>query len=175
MTTGRAPNATAASLLGFLHGGPASGWDLLRLARLSIGRFWSITSSQVYRELAAMERDGWIVGGVAGPRERRPYELTPAGRDAFAGWIRQPPADEQIRYPLLLTITFGRHLPADVLAGFIAAHRHRHAERLSGYRESLAGVAVDDPYTRATLAFGIHYEQAVLDWFDTLPAPFEVG
>ncbi len=45
MNQRRALNATAASLLGFLHAGPASGWDLLRIAQTSIGRFWSITSS----------------------------------------------------------------------------------------------------------------------------------
>ena len=39
-------NATAASLLGFLTSGPASGSDLLRTAQLVIGRFWSITRAR---------------------------------------------------------------------------------------------------------------------------------
>ena len=84
-------NATAASLLGFLTNGPASGWDLLRTAQLVIGRFWSITSSQVYRELAAMEREGLIVRGDTGPHDRRPYALTPAGQQAFTTWVRRSP------------------------------------------------------------------------------------
>ncbi len=51
-------NATAASLLGFLHEGPKTGWDLVATAQDRIGKFWSVTTSQVYRELAAMEAAG---------------------------------------------------------------------------------------------------------------------
>lgn len=169
MTAARDLNATAASLLGFLHQGPASGWDLLRTARLLIGRFWSITSSQAYRELAAMERSGLILAGDSGPRERRPYELTDAGRAAFDVWLRRSPGDEQIRHPLLLAISFGRHLPAEMLAGFIAEHRHAHIARLTDYLNTLDGIDSGDPYIQATLDFGIRYEQAVLDWFNALP------
>lgn len=161
-------NATAASLLGFLHDGPASGWDLLHRARFLIGRFWSITSSQVYRELAAMERDGFLVAGASGPRDRRPYELTDGGRQAFATWLQQSPGEEQIRHPLLLAISFGRHLPTDVLDGFLAEHRLAHTARLAEYRRTRE--VTDDVHVLATLDFGIRYEQTVLDWIDALPA-----
>ena len=168
-------NATAASLLGFLADGPASGWDLLHTAQLVIGRFWSITSSQVYRELASMERDALIVRGESGPRDRRPYTLTAAGRDAFTEWVRRSPGEEQIRYPLLLTISFGRHLPPGLLAEFVREHRDGHARRLAAYRDDRRAIGDDDPYTAATLDFGIRYEQAVLDWFDALPGSISAG
>ena len=163
-------NATAASLLGFLHERPMSGWDLVATAQVLIGDFWSITRSQVYRELAAMERAGLVVAGPAGPRDRRPYELTDAGRTAFREWLQQRPGPEQIRYPLLLTIAFGRHLPPGRLAAFVADHRGVHEDRLEQYR-ALWSEAGDDlgPYGRATLDFGIRYEAAVLEWFDHLP------
>lgn len=163
-------NATAASLLGFLHERPMSGWDLLATAEVLIGDFWSITRSQVYRELAAMEAAGLIVAGPPGPRERRPYELTDAGRSAFRAWLQQPPGSEQIRYPLLLTIAFGRHLAPERLAAFVAEHRLIHEQRLAGYRSLQADAGENlDTYATATLDFGIRYETAVLDWFDHLP------
>jgi DNA-binding PadR family transcriptional regulator len=154
-------NATAASLLGFLHEGPLAGWDLVATAEQRIGDFWSLTRSQVYRELAAMAEQGLVVAGRTGPRERRPYRITAAGRKAFRAWIESEPADEQIRYPLLLTLAFGRHLEPEVLAAFVRSHRERHRARLEGYR--------DDPYANAVLDFGIRYEEAVLGWFDALP------
>lgn len=163
-------NATAGSLLGFLHRGPSSGWDLLATARVQIGQFWSITPSQVYRELAAMQAEGLIVAGESGPRDRRPYTLTDTGRQAFTEWIRSEPGPEVIRYPLLLTVAFGVHLEPDVLAGFLDRHRTEHAERLERYREVVAVAGGEmDPYARATLDFGIRYETAVLAWFDALP------
>lgn len=165
-------NATAASLLGFLQHGPLSGWDLLVTARAVIGQFWSITQSQVYRELAAMERNGLIAAQQSGPRDRRPYELTEAGRSAFLEWLSREPGPEQIRYPLLLTISFGAHLPPETLTRFIESHRIAHAKRLSEYEAAMeaAHAAVGaDRFALATLEFGIRYERAVLEWFDALP------
>jgi len=177
----RALNATAASLLGFLHSGPSSGWDLLATAREVIGPFWSITQSQVYRELAAMERAGLITAQQSGPRDRRPYELTSAGRAAFTVWLAQEPAPEQIRFPLLLTMSFGAHLPPETLAAFVESHRHTHAQRLAEYertREAMTEAVpagMGDAYGLATLDFGIRYERAVLEWFEHLPARMTGG
>jgi DNA-binding PadR family transcriptional regulator len=166
-------NPTAASLLGFLHSGPMTGWDLMVTAERVIGDFWSLTQSQVYRELAAMSDSGLIEQGERGVRDRKPYTITDAGRLAFADWIDREPAPETIRFPLLLTVAFGGHLPPDRLAAFLATHRASHQRRLTGYLEvqaatgESAGMAA---YARATLDFGIAYERAVLAWFDGLPA-----
>ena len=185
----RALNATAASLLGFLHDGPLSGYELAATAQRVIGDFWSLTQSQVYRELAWMAEAGLVSPGERGTRDRRPYELTDAGRAAFAEWIDRPPARETIRHPLLLTVSFGRHLAPGRLASFIRQHRDAHAERLRTYEHQAhaaerqaqamvrqvgatetAGGAAQDPFRSATLEFGIAYERAVMDWFDSLPA-----
>lgn len=164
-------NATMGSLLGFLHEGPLSGWDLVATAERMIGPFWSLTQSQIYRELTTMAADGLIEADEVGPRERRPYRLTNAGRKAFTEWLYQEPGVEQIRYPLLLTLAFGRHLPPGRLAEFVHHHRATHAERLAGYQAELAAAvrAGAGPRDLIILDFGIRYEQAVLDWFDNLP------
>ncbi|MFC4108826.1 PadR family transcriptional regulator [Micromonospora zhanjiangensis] len=167
-------NATAASLLGFLHEGPMTGWDLVAAAKQRIGDFWSLTQSQVYRELTSMAAAGLVRAGEPGRRDRRPYEITDAGRAAFTEWVTRPPGPETIRIPLLLTVLFGRHLPADLLRGHLAEHRRAHAERLAFYQqvdEQLpAEAAEEEPYGVATLRFGLAYERAVLDWFDALPS-----
>lgn len=172
--TARQLNATAASLLGFLHDGPLTGWDLVQTAQREIGDFWSLTQSQVYRELTAMAEAGLVEAGERGRRERRPYSLTDAGRAAFAEWVRRQPGPETIRFPLLLTVLFGRHVPAERLAEVLEAHRAVHAERLADYerqhREAVAAGAADAaPYALATLEFGLAYERAVLEWFERLP------
>ena len=166
-------NATAASLLGFLHDGPLTGWDLVATAQVRIGDFWSLTPSQVYRELAAMADAGLVAAGERGRRDRQPYALTDAGRAAFAAWVECEPGPETIRFPLLLRIMFGRHVPPERLAAIVHRHRAVHAQRLAGYEEScaaaLAGGGQPDPYAMATLDFGLAYERAVLAWFDQLP------
>jgi DNA-binding PadR family transcriptional regulator len=174
ITTTHQLNATAASLLGFLHDGPLTGWDLVQTAQREIGDFWSLTQSQVYRELAAMAEAGLVEAGERGRRDRRPYSLTEAGRAAFAEWVGREPGPETIRFPLLLTVLFGRHLPAERLAEFLERHRSVHAARLADYerqhRDAVAAGAGDAaPHALATLEFGLAYERAVLDWFDKLP------
>ncbi len=165
----RGLNATAASLLGLLHDGPMTGWDLVAAAQDRIGDFWTLTQSQVYRELARMTGDGLVTVGERGPRDRKPYTITDAGRRAFAEWIDADPAADQVRVPLLLTILFSGHLRPGRLAEILAASRAGHAARLAAYREHeerLAGSG--DAVRLATLRFGIRHEQAALDWFDEL-------
>ncbi|MGH9096494.1 MAG: PadR family transcriptional regulator [Acidimicrobiales bacterium] len=156
-------NATQGSLLGFLHDGPKTGWDLLQQVEAGLDRFWNITSSHVYRELRVLETRGLVKAGEPGSRERRPFTITPAGRRAFRAWIARPPGTEQIRFPLLVTLWFARHLEPDVLAGFLESSRQDHEHRISLYREvERSLVAGDDRLP--VIRFGLAYEQSILDW-----------
>lgn len=174
--TARPLNATAASLLGLLHDGPMTGWELVNAAQKRIGEFWTLTQSQVYRELAAMAADGLVEVGPPGPRDRKPHGITEPGRAAFTRWLGSDPAADQIRIPLLLTVAFAAHLPAGRLAEVISAQRDEHERRLAGYRAAREPVpqpdapdAAPNPARRATLEYGLRHEQAVLDWLDELP------
>jgi DNA-binding PadR family transcriptional regulator len=164
-------NATAAALLGLLHQEPMTGWDLVATAQDRIGNFWTLTQSQVYRELARMNDAGLVTVGDPGPRDRKPYTITKAGRKAFAEWLAGDPARDQIRVPLLLSIQFADFLPRGRLREIIRTQRDRHAERLAEYRrlEKLLADSPGDAKRLATLRFGIRHERAVLDWFDELP------
>ena len=86
---GRAPviNATAAALLGLLHDGPMSGGQLVSAADGRFGSFFSVTRSQVYRELPALTEAGLLKLGEQGPRASQQYVITAAGRRAFAAWL----------------------------------------------------------------------------------------
>jgi DNA-binding transcriptional ArsR family regulator len=66
-------NATAAALLGLLHEGPATGGQLVSAARDRFGSFFSVTRSQVYRELPALADAGLVRLGKQGPRSSQQY------------------------------------------------------------------------------------------------------
>jgi DNA-binding PadR family transcriptional regulator len=164
-------NATQGSLLGFLHEGPRTGWDLIEEVRRGLARFWNVTSSHVYRELKTLEARGFVRARKPGPRDRQPFAITASGRRAFAEWIHEEPAAEQIRVPLLVTLWFAKHLDAETLATFLDNHRVEHEQRLSDYR-ALVGALTDstssDPHVRAVIDFGIAYEQAFVAWLDNV-------
>jgi DNA-binding PadR family transcriptional regulator len=165
-------NATAGALLGLLRDGPRSGYDLVAAAEQVIGGFWTVTRSQVYRELGALADRGLLEKGPAGPRDRQPFALTEAGRVAFRSWVNTSPEPENLRIPLLLRLTFADEIVPGQLRAMLAEHHTAHRNRLAAYESldrQLAEAGVPDEQ-RVTLAFGISYETAVLRWFSELPA-----
>ena len=172
-------NPTAAALLGLLMDRPMTGWDLVAAAERRVGAFWTITRSQVYRELAGMETAALVVAGPVESRDRKPYDLTDRGRELFAEWVAADPGPDQVRIPLLLTLSFARHLAPDRVRTLLLDARHEHAARLAeyeGHRRSIhdAGsadasvVGPEDRFRAATLGFGLHHERAVVAWLDEL-------
>jgi DNA-binding PadR family transcriptional regulator len=146
-----------------------TGWELARAAERAIGEFWNITSSHVYRELRNLEAAGLVAAGETGARDRRPYGITDAGREAFARWITQEPGPDIIRSPVLLMVFFGAHLPPALLRRFLALHRLRHEQLLENYRALAAAIGDGDPFAAATIAYGVAHEEAVTRWFAGLP------
>ncbi len=163
-------NATAAALLGLLRDGPQTGYALSQRASAQFGDFWTVTRSQVYRELAIMADRDLVRAGAPGARDARPHEITAAGRDAFTAWLHAEPGPDVVRIPVLLRLAFVDDVDPGRLRELLDAQRAEHAARLAGYEESeqaaLAAGATDRQLV--TLRFGLAYERAVLGWFDGL-------
>jgi DNA-binding PadR family transcriptional regulator len=166
-------NSTAASLLGFLHDGPLSGWDLAARAQQVIGPFWSLTRSQVYRELGTMTDLGQVEPGPVGRRDARPYAITDAGRAAFARWVADGPGEATMRLPLLLFVVLGGHIGPQRLGAVLREQREHQASLLTDYlklRKTFeAGPADPDPYLAAILDYGIAAARTTIRWIDRLP------
>ena len=109
------------AILGLLSLAPMSGYDLFQAVERSVGRFWSISKSQVYSELARLEPLGLIQGADV-PQERLPdkrvFRLTEAGEVCLDEWLDHGELeDPQFRVPFLLKILFGhRRQPGDTAA-----------------------------------------------------------
>ncbi len=162
-------NETAASMLGFLTLGPMTGWDLNELARISVGNFWNVTRSQVYRELKALEEAGLVRGEDIGERSKRRYEITEPGRGAFADWLRTPPGPAVTRDPFLVRVFFGDALDPDEFDALVSAARQQRLAVLERYRSVLADAESLSPFAAATTRYGIAVEEAILAWFDAEP------
>lgn len=161
-------NPTAASLLGFLHAGPMTGWDLDQAVRATISNFWNVTRSQVYRELRTLAELGYVEVGDTGPRERRPHSITTAGRKAFAQWIARDPGPPIIRIPLLLTVFFADHLPPGRLAEIAASERTGHLQALEEFQALYEHYREKAPFVAEVIRFGIGYHELVLSWLEGL-------
>ncbi|MDH2903496.1 MAG: helix-turn-helix transcriptional regulator [Actinomycetota bacterium] len=164
-------NTTAAAMLGLLSQiGPINGNGLSSSADVLIGDYWTLTRSQVYRELQNLERRGFVHAGPLGPRSSREFSLTESGRAAFHEWLDAGPAGEVIRFPMLLTIRFASGLPPERLRDLLDDFESRHRAKREFYEQLEADLvdAQSDPFEIATVRFGRLFEAAVATWLDEL-------
>jgi DNA-binding PadR family transcriptional regulator len=165
-------NSTAAALLGLLHEGPMTGGELVVAAKERMEPFWSVTRSQVYRELPGLAEAGYVRPGKLGPRAAQPYAVTAAGKRAFRAWLAEAAGSDHSRNPLVLRIGFGAHHQPGAVAGLVADARTRHQESLAAHRARVNRLKKEggDPFLLSTAEFGVAYERALLRWLDTVPS-----
>lgn len=158
-------NATAGTVLGFLLERPMSGYELSREISETVGNFWNVTQSQIYREIQSLESTGLIKAGERAARATR-YRITPAGKEAFSEWVHREPGATLIRDPFLLKVFFADRIDRATLGRFIRQRRSLHENRLAHFRAVDKRAPANVP--KRTLAFGIRFEEAMLAWLDSL-------
>ena len=80
-------------LLGLLNCEPMTGYDLDKEFKESLAHFWQAKTSQIYRELDAMEQTGWLKSEQVVQTEKpnkRVYSITEKGKAAFLDWLSNP-------------------------------------------------------------------------------------
>lgn len=160
-------NATAAALLGLLHEGPQTGGQLVSAARERFGSFFSVTRSQVYRELPALADAGLVRLGKQGPRSSQQYVITAAGKKAFKAWLSAEPGPDHLRSPLILRLVHASTLTAKQRATLIDSAKAVYAGEHDAARAAVK--AAEDPYAKAIAEFGVARARAVIKLLDSIP------
>jgi DNA-binding PadR family transcriptional regulator len=138
-------------------------------AERRLGSYWSMTRSQVYRELPALADMGYVKLGRPGARSSQPYSITPAGKRAFARWLAEEPGHEAIRNPTALRAAFGQYQSSTQLADTYQRATDYHTEALAAVREASKEMKKDGDATAATASdFAINYHKAALAWLKSI-------
>lgn len=164
-------NSTSAALLGLLHDGPFTGGQLVAHADRRLGPLWTVTRSQVYRELPVLANLGYVRAGKPGARASLAYTISAAGKRAFAAWLRSPLEADHSRNPLVLRLGFGSLHTKTELRRLLAEAREQHQASLAVHKDNATTLKKSrgDAYPLAAAEFGIAYEKAMLKWLDTIP------
>lgn len=128
--------------LGLLAEGPASGYDLLKEFEKSMANVWPATQSQLYSELNKLADGGLIEVSAVGPRGRKEYEITDAGRNELQRWVTSPQDDPPFRSAALLRVFLLGLIPADQARAHLehmAEHADGEIRRLTELRELVTG------------------------------------
>lgn len=160
-------------ILGLLCGREASGYDLTREFDRTLSNVWSASHSQIYPELARLAADGLIEQVGSGPRGRKVYTATKAGRDEVVRWLREDEPARELRLESLLQGFFWWLLPDDEVVAVLERERAVYAaelDRYLGYAEAIDAEGWrSDPERRAQrimLESGITYARGLVEWAD---------
>jgi DNA-binding PadR family transcriptional regulator len=154
--------------LGLLAQQPGSGYDLLKRFEYSMANVWPATQSQLYGELNKLANGGLIEVSDIGPRGRKEYRVTDAGRQDLLRWMTNPQNDPPYRSAELLRVfLLSEMTPAQARAYLMSVAEHADAElsRYEQVRDSTDWQDSDvDFYGRAALEFGLRVEAMEADW-----------
>jgi len=169
--------ALAHALMTLLVDCPHSGYDLMKKFEGTVGYFWKATHQQIYKELAKMEKDGWLSSEII-PQEGRPdkrmYQVTAIGKQQLIDWVLQPTDIMPVREELLVKTSVSYLVPPTAMIEEIKRHREMHLARLEVYRsldqeireQAAKTLAVEWQCRYLALRRGIRYEKEYVEWCD---------
>ena len=166
------------AVLGLLAREALSGYDVTQRMKGRVGFFWGAGHSQIYPELARLERDGFVTHEVVLQKERpdkKVYEITAPGLEALKGWATQPPPQKPTKDELTLKAYSVWLADKTEAARLFREEGRRNEEQLARYEEILAWMEREwaDDLNRpdsprfasyATLRRGILYERGNAEW-----------
>ncbi len=155
------------ALLGLLISrGPASGYSLSKAFQDTLSHVWSASHSQVYPELGRMAERGLVTVEADGPRGRKPYTVTDAGRAELERWLTEEEPGRAVRSEVALRAFL---LPVvdvrqglELTRGEAVYHRER-SRRLDELR-GLLDDGLNDGFGRYAAELGARVSRALAEW-----------
>jgi DNA-binding PadR family transcriptional regulator len=154
--------------LGLLAREPGSGYDLLRHFEKSMANVWPATQSQLYGELNKLAEAGLIEVSDIGPRGRKEYRITEAGRAELRRWIADPQNDPPYRSASQLRVFLLGEIPPDQAREHMVAMAEdadAEVKRLEELRDSIEWRDDDGLFFgRAALEHGLRANVMEAEW-----------
>ena len=96
-------------ILGLLNYCDMTGYEIAQTFKISLDFFWKAQTSQIYRELQALEKNQWV-GKTLVHQQGRPdknvYFVTDQGRGELLRWLCQGGLEFGPRNPMLMKVFF---------------------------------------------------------------------
>lgn len=163
-------------ILGLLNYHRLTGYEIMTTFRDSLHFFWNAQTSQIYRELQALEAKGWV-GKTPVPQQSKPdkniYAITPEGHEELLRWLSDGEMEMTSRNALLMKVFFLGERSAEEniryfeslkeYCGIFLQSLDEAQEHIGEYRGFL-----DDPgkavYWEMTIDYGRRNMRAYMDW-----------
>jgi len=155
------------ALLGILREGPASGYDLLQIFKVSLHNSWPATQSQVYTELTKLADAGLLAVTSRGPRGRKEYTLTGDGLAELQRWLIETRPEPHRNEAMLRVFLLGA-LTHDQARDYLEWLAKRAEDNRAGLEALEAAIDWNDEdlrfYGRLVLEYGKRLQAVNQEW-----------
>lgn len=146
----------------------ASGYDLLKTFNQSLANVWPATQSQLYSELTRLADEGLLTAAAEGPRRRKEYALTPAGRQELQRWLTEVEPERPRRNDMLLRVFFLGTLSPQEARDFLLHEAGAAEERHDSLRRLQQSTPWDEEslslHGRLALEYGLRLTAMQREW-----------
>jgi len=169
-------------ILGLLLAGPLSLYDVHKRFTAGISLFYRASFGSISRALEQLVAQGWaeVEDAVESRRGKKLYSITPAGQEAWRGWMLGPLTGSDLETTMLARVYLLGLLPHDrERRQVVQAIRARLSEDAADLatladeldaRDVVAGLEDIYRFQRATLDYGIRSHALARAWLDDLEA-----
>ena len=164
------------AILGFLDYGSYSGYDLNKKLDNSIGFFYTLTQSQIYRTLEQLLKDRLVEREIIHQENRadkKIYHTTDKGKNDLYNWLSTPLDLPSLHLRFLIQIFFARQLSNNEILLLFEEHRKKLSDKLVILQsfgeledQKNCGTPRDIHLWKLVLKNGIILTQAELEWVD---------
>ena len=164
-------------ILGLLNYGDMTGYKIMEVFRDSLNYFWTAQTSQIYRELRTLEKQGAVTHTVIkgdGRPDSKLFSITDEGRAELIRWLSGENGFDT-RSRLLMLTFFRGELPAEENIRFFkeikksalrfGSGMDKPAEKSDLYAKALS-IPEKAVYWKMTVAYGAMYVKMLCEWCD---------
>lgn len=176
-------------LLGALNYRPLTGYQLKQFVDQSARHFWHAKTSQVYRTLDALEKEGLASSHIEAQDkrpDRRLYQITETGKQDLQAWLVMPMTEiEPTKDALLVRLFFSAQLDKATVLTQLRLQRALHQQQIQLFKTDIPAqieqskkqnptLARDTAFWDMTRRQGELMTEAYIRWLDEIIQRIEV-
>ncbi len=172
-------------ILGLLNYGDMTGYEIKEVFEHSLNYFWTAQTSQIYRELQNIEKNGWAKSTLieqTGKPDKKVFHITDEGKKELLHWLAFEDSGFTMRSPLLMKVFFMGELSSKECLVFFNNFKKEMENYLSvlqmadGYIDMFSMQIPEKEkalYWEMTLDFGKRNMQMYIEWANACIAKLE--
>ena len=163
-------------ILGLLNYGDMTGYDIMRVFKDSLSFFWTAQTSQIYRELQTLKKNGLVTDedvSQKGKPDKKVFSITEMGKEELNRWLLEENTGFETRSPLLMKTFFrGERSIDENIAFFKQVQKDSEGiisdEQITSKNVAMYEQIIQNPqkalYWKMTMEYGVMYTKMLQEW-----------